>query len=184
MMIGLNLSLQELLEKFEEDIQAEIEAHNDVFRSVEGNKMKMVKALGSSEEAVFLQQRLDDMNQRWNDLKAKSANIRAHLEASAERWNRLLSVLEELGRWISVKDEELNKQMPIGGDVPTLLQQQIHCTVRGHTHRLSVSDRRLLSHLDSLLSCLLPSCVFCLSFISSCLLSCFSTQLLSPHLIL
>ncbi|KAL0158859.1 hypothetical protein M9458_046935, partial [Cirrhinus mrigala] len=58
------------------DIQAEIEAHNDVFRSVEGNKMKMVKALGSSEEAVFLQQRLDDMNQRWNDLKAKSANIR------------------------------------------------------------------------------------------------------------
>lgn len=39
--------------------------------------MKMVKALGSSEEAVFLQQRLDDMNQRWNDLKAKSANIRS-----------------------------------------------------------------------------------------------------------
>ncbi|KAI2650013.1 Utrophin [Labeo rohita] len=111
------------------DIQAEIEAHNDVFRSVEGNKMKMVKALGSSEEAVFLQQRLDDMNQRWNDLKAKSANIRAHLEASAERWNRLLSVLEELGRWISVKDEELNKQMPIGGDVPTVLQQQTHCTL-------------------------------------------------------
>uniref|UniRef100_A0A673JTT1 Utrophin-like n=1 Tax=Sinocyclocheilus rhinocerous TaxID=307959 RepID=A0A673JTT1_9TELE len=112
------------------DIQAEIEAHNDVFRSVDGNKMKMVKALGSSEEAVFLQQRLDDMNQRWNDLKAKSANIRAHLEASAERWNRLLSVLEELSRWICVKDEELNKQMPIGGDVPTVLQQQTHCTVR------------------------------------------------------
>ncbi len=39
--------------------------------------MKMVKALGSSEEAVFLQQRLDDMNQRWNDLKSKSANIRS-----------------------------------------------------------------------------------------------------------
>ncbi|XP_057175633.1 dystrophin isoform X1 [Triplophysa rosa] len=110
------------------DIQAEIEAHNDVFRSVEGNKLKMVKALGSSEEAVFLQQRLDDMNQRWNDLKAKSTNIRAHLEASAERWNRLLSVLEELSRWISVKDEELNEQMPIGGDVPTLLQQHTHCT--------------------------------------------------------
>ncbi|KAG1936105.1 utrophin [Pimephales promelas] len=129
-----------------EDIQAEIEAHNDVFRSVEGNKMKMVKALGSSEEAVFLQQRLDDMNQRWNDLKAKSANIRAHLEASAERWNRLLSVLEELGRWISVKDEELNKQMPIGGDVPTLLQQQIHCTAL----RAELMEREhvVLSSLD------------------------------------
>ncbi|XP_066527919.1 utrophin-like isoform X3 [Hoplias malabaricus] len=111
-----------------QDIQAEIDAHNDVFKSVEGNKVKMVKALGSSEEAVFLQQRLDDMNQRWNDLKAKSANIRAHLEASAERWSRLLSVLEELWRWICLKDDELTKQMPIGGDVPTLLQQHNHCS--------------------------------------------------------
>ncbi|XP_058618771.1 dystrophin-like isoform X6 [Onychostoma macrolepis] len=128
------------------DIQAEIEAHNDVFRSVDGNKMKMVKALGSSEEAVFLQQRLDDMNQRWNDLKAKSVNIRAHLEASAERWNRLLSVLEELGRWISVKDEELNKQMPIGGDVPTVLQQQSHCTAL--RAELKEREHLVLSTLD------------------------------------
>uniref|UniRef100_A0A673MV19 Utrophin-like n=1 Tax=Sinocyclocheilus rhinocerous TaxID=307959 RepID=A0A673MV19_9TELE len=128
------------------DIQAEIEAHNDVFRSVDGNKMKMVKALGSSEEAVFLQQRLDDMNQRWNDLKTKSANIRAHLEASAERWNRLLSVLEELGRWISVKDEELNKQMPIGGDVPTVLQQQTHCMAL--RAELKEREHLVLSTLD------------------------------------
>ncbi|XP_054474756.1 utrophin isoform X1 [Anoplopoma fimbria] len=112
-----------------EDIQAEIDAHNDIYKSVDGNKSKMVKALGSSEEAVFLQHRLDDMNQRWSDLKAKSANIRAHLEASAERWSRLLGLLEELWRWICLKDEELAKQMPIGGDVPTLLQQQNHCTV-------------------------------------------------------
>ncbi|XP_062871249.1 utrophin-like isoform X3 [Trichomycterus rosablanca] len=111
-----------------EDIQAEIDAHNDVFKSVDGNKLRMVKALGSSEEAVFLQQRLDDMNHRWNELKAKSANIRAHLEASAERWSRLLSILEELWRWICQKDDDLSKQMPIGGDVPTLLQQHDHCT--------------------------------------------------------
>ncbi|CAL1586531.1 unnamed protein product [Knipowitschia caucasica] len=111
-----------------EDIQAEIDAHNDIYKNVEGNKAKMVKALGSSEEAVFLQQRLDDMNQRWTDLKTKSANIRAHLEASAERWSRLLGILEELWRWICSKDEDLAKQMPIGGDVPTLLQQHNHCT--------------------------------------------------------
>ncbi|XP_056873556.1 utrophin isoform X3 [Takifugu flavidus] len=111
-----------------EDIQAEIDAHNDIYKSVDGNKSKMVKALGSSEEATFLQHRLDDMNQRWNDLKAKSANIRAHLEASAERWSRLLGLLEELWRWICMKDEDLAKQMPVGGDVPTLLQQQNYCT--------------------------------------------------------
>uniref|UniRef100_A0A3Q3XEN2 Calponin-homology (CH) domain-containing protein n=1 Tax=Mola mola TaxID=94237 RepID=A0A3Q3XEN2_MOLML len=113
-----------------EDIQAEIDAHNDIYKSVDGNKSKMVKALGSSEEAVFLQHRLDDMNQRWSDLKAKSASIRAHLEASAERWSRLLGLLEELWNWICIKDEELAKEMPIGGDVPTLLQQQNYCMVR------------------------------------------------------
>ncbi|XP_049613877.1 utrophin isoform X8 [Syngnathus scovelli] len=112
-----------------EDIQAEIDAHNDIYKSVDGNKSKMVKALGSSEEAVFLQHRLDDMNQRWSDLKAKSANIRAHLEATAERWSRLLGLLEELWRWICTQDEELAKQMPVGGDVPTLLRQHSHCTM-------------------------------------------------------
>lgn len=55
---------------------------------------------------------------------------RAHLEASAERWSRLLGLLEELWNWICIKDEELAKEMPIGGDVPTLLQQQNYCMVR------------------------------------------------------
>ncbi|XP_076782972.1 utrophin isoform X2 [Arvicanthis niloticus] len=111
------------------DIQAEIDAHNDIFKSIDGNRQKMVKALGNSEEATMLQHRLDDMNQRWNDLKAKSASIRAHLEASAEKWNRLLASLEELIKWLNVKDEELKKQMPIGGDVPALQLQYDHCKV-------------------------------------------------------
>uniref|UniRef100_A0A8D1IXL6 Utrophin n=1 Tax=Sus scrofa TaxID=9823 RepID=A0A8D1IXL6_PIG len=110
-----------------QDIQAEIDAHNDIFKSIDGNRQKMVKALGNSEEATMLQHRLDDMNQRWNDLKAKSASIRAHLEASAEKWNRLLASLEELIKWLNMKDEELKKQMPIGGDVPALQLQYDHC---------------------------------------------------------
>ncbi|VTJ89550.1 Hypothetical predicted protein [Marmota monax] len=126
-MIGLNFSLRELLTKFEKDIQAEIDAHNDIFKSIDGNRQKMVKALGNSEEATMLQHRLDDMNQRWNDLKAKSASIRAHLEASAEKWNRLLASLEELIKWLNMKDEELKKQMPLGGDVPALQLQYDHC---------------------------------------------------------
>ncbi|GAB1294912.1 Utrophin [Apodemus speciosus] len=111
------------------DIQAEIDAHNDIFKSIDGNRQKMVKALGNSEEATMLQHRLDDMNQRWNDLKAKSASIRAHLEASAEKWNRLLASLEELIKWLNMKDEELKKQMPIGGDIPALQLQYDHCKV-------------------------------------------------------
>lgn len=123
--------------------------------------------------------------------------FRAHLEASAERWNRLLSVLEELGRWISVKDEELNKQMPIGGDVPTVLQQQTHCTVRAETQSQPVSSQSLqllclfhliLSHLISLFSsCLLSRLISILPFFlksssSKCLVSSLNLiTLLSSH---
>ncbi|KAM5163773.1 utrophin isoform 2-T2 [Mantella aurantiaca] len=110
-----------------QDIQAEIDAHNDIFKTIDGNKQKMVKALGNSEEAALLQHRLDDMNQRWHDLKAKSANIRTHLEASADKWNRLLKSLEELLGWLDVRDEELKKQMPVAGDVPTVQQQYDFC---------------------------------------------------------
>ncbi|OXB67292.1 hypothetical protein ASZ78_010716, partial [Callipepla squamata] len=128
------------------DIQAEIDAHNDIFKSIDGNRQKMVKALGNSEEAALLQHRLDDMNQRWNDLKVKSANIRAHLEASAEKWNRLLTSLEELIKWLNTKDEELKKQMPIGGDVPTLQQQYDHC--KALRRELKDKEQTILSAVD------------------------------------
>ncbi|XP_063299176.1 utrophin isoform X1 [Pelobates fuscus] len=112
-----------------QDIQAEIDAHNDIFKSIDGNRQKMVKALGTSDETALLQHRLDDMNQRWHDLKAKSANIRTHLEASAEKWNRLLKSLEDLILWLDARGEEVKKQMPVGGDVLTVQQQYDYCKV-------------------------------------------------------
>ncbi|XP_059842070.1 utrophin-like isoform X5 [Hypanus sabinus] len=129
------------------DIQAEIDAHNDIFKNIDGNRQKMVKVLGNSEEAVLLQQRLDDMNQRWSDLKSKSVNIRVHLEANAERWNRLLTSLEELNKWLNLKDETLTKQMPVGGDVQTLLQQRDHCW--GLKRELQNKEDAILTALDS-----------------------------------
>ncbi|XP_062912108.1 utrophin-like isoform X7 [Mobula hypostoma] len=146
-MIGLNFSLQELLRKIEQDIQAEIDAHNDIFKNIDGNRQKMVMVLGNSEEAALLQQRLDDMNQRWSDLKTKSVNIRVHLEANAERWNRLLTSLEELNKWLNLKDETLTKQMPVGGDVQTLLQQRDHCW--GLKRELQDKEDAILTALDS-----------------------------------
>lgn len=74
---------------------------------------------------------------------------RAHLEASAERWSRLLGLLEELWRWICMKDEELAKQMPVGGDVPTLLQQQNHCMVGGAASGFTLSSLQNLTTCTS-----------------------------------
>ncbi|XP_072437733.1 utrophin-like isoform X5 [Chiloscyllium punctatum] len=130
-----------------QDIQAEIDAHNDIFKSIDGNRHRMMKVLGNSEEAALLQHRLDDMNQRWGDLKTKSVNIRAHLEANTERWNRLLTSLEELCKWLKLKNEALTKQMPIGGDVQTLLQQHDHC--RALRQELMDKEVTIVTALDS-----------------------------------
>lgn len=54
---------------------------------------------------------------------------RTHLEASADKWNRLLKSLEELICWLDVRDDEVKKQMPVGGDVPTVQQQYDFCKV-------------------------------------------------------
>ncbi|XP_027706465.1 utrophin isoform X3 [Vombatus ursinus] len=138
--------LAKQLKKQIQDIQAEIDAHNDIFKNIDGNRQNMVKALGNSDEAAVLQHRLDDMNQRWNDLKAKSASIRAHLEASAEKWNSFLTSLEELIQWLNMKDDELKKQMHIGGDETALKLQQNHC--KALRRELKEKEESILNAVD------------------------------------
>lgn len=59
-----------------QDLQSEIETHRDVYTSLNGTGRKLLSSLSSQEDAVMLQRRLDEMNQRWNHLKAKSMAIR------------------------------------------------------------------------------------------------------------
>nr|CAD7454666.1 unnamed protein product [Timema tahoe] len=72
----------------------------------------------------MLQRRLDEMNQRWHHLKAKSMAIRNRLESNSEHWNALLLSLRELIEWVIRKDTELTGLGPIGGDVACLQKQQ------------------------------------------------------------
>lgn len=133
-----------------QDIQAEIDAHNDIYKSVDGNKSKMVKALGSSEEAVFLQHRLDDMNQRWSDLKAKSANIRSvllhpvttHRDCFFYSPNHFsvtdlfsASVLNQLGHWMfcSRSSRQLDALSAVGTGQKTSLYPLRVAHTSGHT---------------------------------------------------
>nr|CAD7442971.1 unnamed protein product [Timema bartmani] len=58
------------------DLQSEIESHRDVFSSLNGTGRKLLSSLASQDDAVMLQRRLDEMNQRWHHLKAKSMAIR------------------------------------------------------------------------------------------------------------
>ncbi|KAG5327242.1 DMDD protein, partial [Pseudoatta argentina] len=72
----------------------------------------------------MLQRRLDEMNQRWHHLKAKSMAIRNRLESNTEHWNALLLSLRELIEWVIRKDTELTGLGPVCGDVAALQKQQ------------------------------------------------------------
>ncbi|XP_072499667.1 utrophin-like [Notamacropus eugenii] len=70
------VSYKKLNKQFE-DIQAEIDAHSDILKNIDLKKQQnMIMALGNSNAAAALQHKIDAMNKRWSDLKAKSACIR------------------------------------------------------------------------------------------------------------
>ncbi|XP_011310319.1 dystrophin isoform X6 [Fopius arisanus] len=106
------------------DLQSEIETHRDVYASLNGTGRKLLGSLASQDDAVMLQRRLDEMNQRWHHLKAKSMAIRNRLESNAEHWNALLLSLRELIEWVIRKDTELTGLGPVCGDIATLQKQQ------------------------------------------------------------
>ncbi|XP_069060859.1 dystrophin isoform X7 [Pleurodeles waltl] len=114
--------LRELMKQWQ-DLQSEIEAHTEIFHNLDENGQKILRSLEGSNDAALLHRRLDNMNFRWNELRKKSLNIRSHLEVSSEQWKRLQLSLQELLIWLQLKNDELRKQAPIGGDFPTVQKQ-------------------------------------------------------------
>uniref|UniRef100_A0A8C9NDG7 Dystrophin n=1 Tax=Serinus canaria TaxID=9135 RepID=A0A8C9NDG7_SERCA len=111
-------TVRDLMKQWQE-LQAEIDAHTDIFHNLDENGQKKE----GSEDATLLQRRLDNMNLRWSELRKKSLNIRSHLEASTDQWKRLHLSLQELLAWLQLKEDELKQQAPIGGDLPTVQKQ-------------------------------------------------------------
>ncbi|XP_065355051.1 dystrophin, isoforms A/C/F/G/H isoform X7 [Calliphora vicina] len=107
------------------DLQSEIETHRVVYDRLDGTGRKLLGSLTSQEDAVMLQRRLDEMNQRWNNLKSKSIAIRNRLENNSEHWNALLLSLRELTEWVIRKDTELSSlgMGPVRGDSASLQKQ-------------------------------------------------------------
>ncbi|XP_036083104.1 dystrophin isoform X4 [Rousettus aegyptiacus] len=136
-----------LLMKQWQDLQGEIEAHTDIYHTLDENGQKILRSLEGSDDAVLLQKRLDNMNFKWSELRKKSLNIRSHLEASSDQWKRLHLSLQELLVWLQLKDDELSRQAPIGGDFPTVQKQNdVH---RAFKRELKTKEPVIMSTLDT-----------------------------------
>ncbi|XP_058042486.1 dystrophin isoform X6 [Ahaetulla prasina] len=129
------------------ELQKEIESHTDTFHTLDENGQKILRSLEGSDDGALLQRRLDNMNFRWSELQKKSLNIRSHLETSSDQWKHLHFSLQELLAWLQLKEDELKRQAPIGGDLPTVQKQNdIH---RALKRELKMKDSVILNALET-----------------------------------
>ncbi|XP_045154596.1 dystrophin isoform X2 [Echinops telfairi] len=138
--------VRELMKQWQ-DLQEEIEAHTDIYHNLDENGQKIRRSLEGSDDAVLLQRRLDTMNFKWSELRKKSLNIRSHLEASSDQWKRLHLSLQELLVWLQLKEDELSRQAPIGGDFPAVQKQNdVH---RAFKRELKTKEPVIMSTLET-----------------------------------
>ncbi|XP_025713440.2 dystrophin isoform X2 [Callorhinus ursinus] len=138
--------VRELMKQWQ-DLQGEIEAHTDIYHNLDENGQKVLRSLEGSDDAALLQRRLDNMNFKWSELRKKSLNIRSHLEASSDQWKRLHLSLQELLVWLQLKDDELSRQAPIGGDFPAVQKQNdVH---RAFKRELKTKEPVIMSTLET-----------------------------------
>jgi len=65
-----------LFKIFFQDLQIEIDTERENYLNLTATGRKILSQLEGQEDASIIQKRLEEMNQRWNYLKAKSIAIR------------------------------------------------------------------------------------------------------------
>uniref|UniRef100_A0A8C4MX91 Dystrophin n=1 Tax=Equus asinus asinus TaxID=83772 RepID=A0A8C4MX91_EQUAS len=85
--------------------------------------------------------------QTHQGIPVTTSHYMSHLEASSDQWKRLHLSLQELLVWLQLKDDELSRQAPIGGDFPAVQKQNdVH---RAFKRELKTKEPVIMSTLET-----------------------------------
>uniref|UniRef100_A0A915ACG1 Dystrophin n=1 Tax=Parascaris univalens TaxID=6257 RepID=A0A915ACG1_PARUN len=107
----------------EKSIRAEMDAHDDVVRSVEQMGVKLVRSVEDLNERERLGDRLNSVSERWRCMSALANNIRTRLMSAQEECERLVSQLAEYIYWCDSQNNALLDEQPVGGSLARVQQQ-------------------------------------------------------------
>uniref|UniRef100_F1KPP3 Dystrophin-1 n=1 Tax=Ascaris suum TaxID=6253 RepID=F1KPP3_ASCSU len=107
----------------EKSIRAEMDAHDDVVRSVEQMGVKLVRSVEDLNERERLGDRLNSVSERWRCMSALADNIRTRLMSAQEECERLVSQLSENIYWCDSQNNALLDEQPVGGSLARVQQQ-------------------------------------------------------------
>lgn len=110
-------------------LEDDINAHQETFASLNETGQVVMADLAPGEVLTALQSKLDDMNDRWNSLNARTVDVGDKLEGGTTEWRQLFLDLQEIIDWIERAIQELDAQKPVGNDIETV-------TVQNDTHQV------------------------------------------------
>ena len=114
-------------------LEDDINAHQDTFASLNETGQVVMTDLAAGEILTALQSKLDDMNDRWNSLNARSVDVGDKLDGGATEWRQLFLDLQEIVDWIERAIQQLEAQKPVGSDLEAV-------NVQNDTHQVLSSN--------------------------------------------
>lgn len=108
----------------ERETRAEIQAHRDVYKSVQDMCRKLLMSLEASKERADIHKNLEDVEHKWEELNRLDNEIRERLENAQEECERLTRNLAELLHWTDMQISSILNDQPVGGDLSAIQRQK------------------------------------------------------------
>ncbi|CDK13551.1 Dystrophin-1 [Caenorhabditis elegans] len=104
-------------------LNAELNAHEDVMKSVEKMGKMLAESLESGNEKVELLKRVGETTRRWTALRKTTNEIGERLEKAEQEWEKLSDGLADLLSWVEAKKQAIMDEQPTGGSLSAVMQQ-------------------------------------------------------------